>query len=1037
MGIRKKSDSAVFCCLSLFLAARVATAQERFRIFSTENGLPSNSVLAVTQTTDGYLWFTTYGGLVRFDGVHFQVFDSTNTPAIHGITFATGSLFQDSHGALWAGSWNSGAIRYQNGIFTSFTTRNGLPDNSALRIDEDAQRRIWIFTATGLATLENGVVKTVSAISGESVKPYFNPPSNLSGDLYLFGLWRFRNSTLERFAFGKWSQVPLPSGINPQSERIAMEIEDSQHRLWFSIPARPKEAFCFKDRDLTVFRDLPAGAFVNYRDHLGRLWITDNQGQTATWQDGRTSLVRGVSSVLPYRVLEDREGGIWLGTISQGLAHSEGEAIHMIRLPGGARPNLTSDVTQDKAGEIWVGGYALTRFHDRHPYPLLEDQALSGWSTLPEYLLHHPLIGPRTVPTAALWAEPDGGILLGDGKGVRALRNGKFLPVDPLLRSINTEITAILRDHSGTLWLGSEKGLYQYQNSSLRLFNAQQGVRGEVRALYEDRVGTLWIGTDDLLCRYRGSFSCFGDPDPLSHWAVHSITADKDGVVWVGTGRGILRIQGNKLRWIQQKDGLYANHASAILEDANGYFWISSHVGIYRVRRSDLNDLVQGRIGRVVSTYFSFADGLSIADTAATSHPAGLVARDGTLWFPTREGVAVIDPTKVPVNHEPPPVRIEGCFSDQVAIPCDRVSLRAGAENLEIRYTALDLRKSDQLQFRYRMDGLDDSWLSVGTRRVAYYPHLNPGTYSFLVTAANSDGVWNPTGARLSVYVAPHFYQSLWFQLVSVAIVLALFGFAWRIRSAEFQRRQALQQAFARKIIESHETERARIAGELHDGLGLRLALIKNMALLLNRSHSRTSQQTLEEEIAVEASSALSEVRQISENLRPPDLDLLGLTKAIEILVGRMCDGTGIKADVLLDDVTGAFEKNGEIHFYRIVQECLSNIIKHSQATSGRIWLSRDQSLITLLVADDGIGFDPGKRRTDKPGGFGLTGLSERVRLLGGKLSISSAPGEGVKIIVKVAFRPPAVELPTPTQATEKTEAAETSAGRGILKAKL
>jgi ligand-binding sensor domain-containing protein len=120
---------------AFLLLATAAYPQSRFQVYNTESGLPNNSVLAIRQTRDGYLWFTTYRGLVRFDEVRFQTFDPSNTPALRGTNFATFSLFEDHEGALWAGTWSSGVIRYQNGVFTAYAARDGLPNNSVVRVD--------------------------------------------------------------------------------------------------------------------------------------------------------------------------------------------------------------------------------------------------------------------------------------------------------------------------------------------------------------------------------------------------------------------------------------------------------------------------------------------------------------------------------------------------------------------------------------------------------------------------------------------------------------------------------------------------------------------------------------------------------------------------------------------------------------------------------------------------------------------------------------------------------------------------------------
>jgi signal transduction histidine kinase len=250
--------------------------------------------------------------------------------------------------------------------------------------------------------------------------------------------------------------------------------------------------------------------------------------------------------------------------------------------------------------------------------------------------------------------------------------------------------------------------------------------------------------------------------------------------------------------------------------------------------------------------------------------------------------------------------------------------------------------------------------------------------------------------------VQPRFYETLWFRLLVGAFAVGVFLVMWRFREIRYARRQATQRAFAQQIIASQETERKRIAGELHDSLGQRLTVIKNMALLLNRPGARNPERQIEA-IAAETAQAITEVRSISRNLRPYQLDLLGLSKAVDVLVTHSCEAAGIRADVAMDELSGAFPKGSEIHFYRIVQECLGNAIKHANASSIRVVVERSEICISLVVSDDGIGFVPTRPVSEgAPGGFGLTGVSERAMLLGGIASIESAPGRGTTVTITI-----------------------------------
>jgi signal transduction histidine kinase len=411
----------------------------------------------------------------------------------------------------------------------------------------------------------------------------------------------------------------------------------------------------------------------------------------------------------------------------------------------------------------------------------------------------------------------------------------------------------------------------------------------------------------------------------------------------------------------------------------------------------------------VTSTYFGKADGLSATDCAGGGQPHGLVARDGTLWFPTAAGLAHIDPASLAFDNSAPRVQIESCTLEQQRVPCDRtISLPPEAENLEIAYTALNLVRSHQIQFRYRLEGLDKAWVEAGNRRTAYYSHLAPGSYRFLVTGANSFGHWSDDVKELSITVRPRYYQTLWFRCLAAASLIGAFVFMWRLRGIQYNKRQAMQRAFAQQILASQEAERKRIAGELHDSLGQHLTVIKNMALLLNRPDGHNRQHQLEG-IANETTQAIAEVRNISRNLRPYQLDLLGLKKALEVLIARTCETSGIRADVVVDDLSGAFRKESEIHFYRIVQECLNNVAKHSKTGSVSVMVQRNAGGLLLVVSDDGVGFLPARANGDGiMGGFGLTGISERARLLGGRASFRSAPGHGMTVTIEI--EPEAVE---------------------------
>jgi signal transduction histidine kinase len=332
------------------------------------------------------------------------------------------------------------------------------------------------------------------------------------------------------------------------------------------------------------------------------------------------------------------------------------------------------------------------------------------------------------------------------------------------------------------------------------------------------------------------------------------------------------------------------------------------------------------------------------------------------------------------------------------------VKIRPGQENLEIQYTALSLVKSQQIRFRYRLEGLDVDWINAGARRTAYYSRIPPGTYTFQVIAANSDGVWNTEGVRLAVRVSPPFYITWWFRLFIALSIAGLIYLAWRLRTAQWKRRQAAQRAFSRELLASQEREGKRIAAELHDSIGQRLVVIKNLALLrLQDQNGNLAAREQVEDICEEASSAIAEVREIARDLRPYQLDPLGLRRALQSMVESFGKASTTAFSASIDNIDDLFTPELQIGFYRIAQECLSNILKHAEASEAKVVVQRSGTRLQLTVSDNGKGFTTSGAYTEaRKGGFGLVNIVERVQLFAGKLEIQSAPARGVTINIDI-----------------------------------
>jgi signal transduction histidine kinase/ligand-binding sensor domain-containing protein len=732
-----------------------------------------------------------------------------------------------------------------------------------------------------------------------------------------------------------------------------------------------------------------------YRDFRGNLWniaiASDPGGFLVEYLS--LSSRRQHRRILFNSFYEDREGSIWLPTDGQGLYRVRKQAVSVLSKEDGLPDRNIYPIYQDRAGAIWIGTWnrGLARF------------------SAGKFTTFSSAQGLISIRIDAISEDRDGVLWVATDRGLYRMRDGRFELVDNEILRGREDMRAIHQDPKGTLWFGTGQGLFRYRDRSWSVVTAKDGLANDdARVIIDGRGGNLWIGGyGGLTSLYHGQFKRWTEADGLPSNSIRSLYEDSAGVLWIGTYDGGLgRLQNGKLTRYTVRDGLFNNGVFQILEDSRGYLWMSCNRGIYRISKSELNEFAMGKRHTVSSISYGKSDGMRTAECNGGLWPAGIRAHNGELWFPTQDGVAVIDPEHVQVNRRPPPVVIESISVDgRSSSPDKALRIPPGRENLEIEYTALSLIDSGQIRFKYQLVGLDRDWVDAYTRRTAYYPHLPPGEYDFRVIAANSDGVWNMDGRQVHISVLPPFYRTWWFVMLALLTAVGAVYLAWQNRVSQLERAKEVQEAFSRQLIASQESERKRIAAELHDSLGQHLLIIKNWATLALRGlgGASPSEEPLTE-ISSTASQAIDEVRGIAYNLRPYQLEKLGLTTAIQDLVDQVAAASAIRFTTEVDRVDGAFPKDVEISIYRMVQESLNNTVRHSQATEARVLVTRQAGSVKLVIQDNGRGFTPPDGRAPAPGrnGFGLLGIAERARMLGGQVAIQSAPGAGTTISISL-----------------------------------
>lgn len=1017
--VAKKSHSLALIFLLFICCSLEAFAQSQFDVWTTDQGLPQNSVQAILQTRDGYLWLATFDGLVRFDGVQFTVFNSGNSPGLKSNRFTC--LFEDRDGILWVGTEDAGLARYKDGSFTSYTVADGLPANRVRQIqnDPDPQGQILVVTTRGIIRWPNSeLLKRAAADNGIPIGFRYVDLAGAS--------WFSDDQQLYQTKGGVETVYTLQDGL--LSAGVTAMYQDREGSIWIANINLRKQRLQSGYYDASiqrlkdgVFRNYPiANALVRsyvtffYEDREGQLWFgtshdglfrlsysNDDQRYDAASPSERIHLYTtadGLSSNAVTSLYEDVEGTFWIGTTDQGLNRLRRQIIMNYTEKNGLGGDNVYPIYQDRAGNIWLGtwrkGLTIYKAGNFTHY--------TGQNDLPAGNL-----------ITALAEDREGRMWIGGYGGVCWFENGKFNTLPEKLMLDGGGLNAIHQDREGDLWFGADvAGLYRYHQGQLSHLTTNDGLpSNSVHVILEDEQGALWVGTYGGLIRFKDDkLTVYTTKDGLASNRIRSLYLDGDGTLWIGTyDGGLSRFKGGRFTSYTPRDGLFNSGVFQILEDDHENFWFSCNLGIYRVTKRELNDFAEGKIQAITSVAYGKADGMLNQECNGGTQPAGIRARDGKLWFPTQAGVAIVDPDAVNFNSHPPPVMIESALVDRQARDVNRsVRIEPGQTNLEIHYTGLSFIKPEQVKFKYRLEGVDQDWVEAGTRRVAYYSHLAPGTYTFTVIAANSDGLWNTHGASLSVRSIPPFYRTWWFLLLSGSFVGGMIFLFYRRRVARLERARAAQEAFSQQLIESQERERKRIAAELHDSLGQNLLIIKNRALLgLTPQAPQTVSLEQLNEISETATQAIEEVREIARNLHPYKLDRLGLTKALESIIEQAAAASEINFTSQIDPVNGLFSKEAEINLYRIVQESINNILKHSRATQVQLLVTRDQDSLSVEIRDNGVGFETGAILGEEGGrrGFGLAGITERARILGGKHTLYSSPGQGTTITLKIELR--------------------------------
>ena len=964
--------------------------QYKIDVWTTAEGLPQNSVNAILQTRDGYMWLGTYGGLVRFDGSTFTSIGGTEGLPSNRIL----ALCESRRGGLWIGTEGGGISQYSNGTLTHYGKQDGLLDDVVYTLCEDCDTTLWIGTRAGIQYIRHGTIQPHpfgGSVLNAPVRSIRCTPTGV--------LWINSDREVYRLILG---HLEVVLKVDPKTKRVpAFLFEDSDTSVWLRGIHGLLHYINGQVESVTEADGLSSYYVTTLiRDSLGTYWAGTLDGGVCAghlrprkkftnlqFPDGKM-----ISKIQTCFI--DQEGNRWIGTDGDGLIRIKDRMIDVIGEKDGLKHQIIEAVFEDSKRSLWVGTndgglYHLSNgswfhFAGKDGFPMQ-----SIWSIAEDF-------------EGAIWAGSYGG-------GLYRYKNRKIKNFTTNQGLVHNVVLALYCDRDGALWIGTENGgINIYRYGKFRPLTEKDGLSNLcVLTFLEDRSGAMWIGTrGGGLNRYQnGKMRVFTTRDGLSHNAVRSIYEDADSVLWIGTyGGGLSRLKNGKFTNFTTREGLYDNMVSAILEDDDNNLWMSCNRGIFRVNRKQLNEFAAGRITQITSIAYGTEHGLISDETNGGFQPAAWRTKDRRLLFPTIRGLAVIPLVRVKTDTKIPPVHIEHVLVNQVEYPLtSRIEIPYDRRQIEIHYTALNFSDPQHTMFKYWLDGFHGEKIDAKKRRVAYYSNLASGEYTFHVIAANSDGVWNSEGASVVLVIKPPYWETWYFRTTAGCIILVI-GFAIYYQRDRRRKRGLLeQQKFTHQLLESMETERKRIASELHDSLGQELLIIKNRALIaLGDMKNKKNIKEQLDEISNTASQAIQEARGISYNLHPYQIDRLGLKKAIESIITRAAQTTTMILTSDIDPLDNLVPKEMGIHVYRIIQECINNILKHAKATTCRVTIKRWNDRLNIDIEDNGIGFDTSGEIIQSKHGFGLHGIAERARLLGGTMRIESNAGIGTRILLTI-----------------------------------
>jgi len=934
-------------------------------LWRTVDGLPEATVQALAETPGGTLWIGTTGGLASFGGAQIHTFSAgiLQPLGVHSIFCLT--VARD--GTLWAGTEGGGLLHLRGDDVTVFSNAEGLTDGFVRSVFQDTRGTLWVGTDNGLFRMQAERLQRVDDRGDVPRIAVHSISEDREGNLWVGG-----SQLIAIDPHGNAKVFTLPGDYS--KNRVKRILQTSDGTVWVGTVGGLQRMVNGRFEPLS-----PIHATVRslLQTSDGTLWIGTIGGGLWTLRGGQLSQLRK-AGLLPsdtvLTMLQDDNGQIWIGT-QAGLVRLSSTPVGLVTLPNGGDPDFET-ISGDDQGNVWVAAHGL----------FLIKNGLAGPVTFPE-------LGQLSIRN--IYRARDGALWLGtDGSGAFRLDGGSVRHLSAPGELTNNFIRGFLQAHDGAVWIATDEGVSRVAGNDVRKFTEASGLAYfSTRCLLEDRSGGVWIGTDRGVSFWKdGVFQHNAATAALAREKVWSILQDRQKVLWFATrDDGLFRYSDGQVRQYTMAQGLPSNGIYEILQDRRGVFWITGPDTIASIGEAEMDHGAESGERTLSVTAYTMPFGADGAQLYGGRQPAGWLAHDNTLWFPTSRGAAYIKTSRIAKQGTGPRAVVSQLSEDGRSVPLSPgLKVSAGVTRLSLSFSAVLLRAQTGIHFRYRLEPLEHNWNTTRAEDTATYTNLAAGHYRFRVQAVDGAAPQEISEVEFDFTKAPYFYQTWWFYTLVLLLLTAAIWGIYRLRVRQMRNR-----------FHAVLAERSRLARELHDTVIQGCTGISALLEAIASSEERQPHGELLEYARHQARATIDEARQAVWDMRhdEKEVDLLEAMRSLAEQTTRE-HGSAVTLHCATESLRLGTSAAHEL--LMTVREAVYNAVQHSGTERIEMSAERHRDDVTIRIADFGCGFDSGAAPGAEDGHFGVLGMRERMKRLGGRLELKSSLGAGTIITLRI-----------------------------------